>query len=525
MRWTPAAAIGACILASAAQADASCFCMLRRPDPATNLADDIKNPATAVFLLRDGTHTVLTIEPAYEGPITELSMIVPLPTPIAREDVRTISGHHFRRVDRATAPRLRHTWDACPAWWGQPMRRAGRYGAGAAGIMSGDDLGGDDLGVEIEESWDVDEYDVSLLSAAESSGLLTFLRQRGLELPDRAAPILRSYIETGHRFALIEADPSRAQRIGDRMVLSPIQLFYDSEELRVPVRLGTLNSPGEQELLLYVLSRDGRFEVANREALVAPTDVLVRDDYEGGFPALYEAVLDRLYDEHPGATVTERATSLTNGVGLRNVYWFGLDRYVARNAEGHPSWRDLGRWTLSRIRYRYGADLDEDIVLRPAEPLTPDRRRRSNFTVTYRMEHHDAVCPSWRAQQAVARDAATSDEMWTSAEPPWLGDVIATEVLGVAPGAPRPVVEPPAPPAEVIAATDEEPSAPAPAPIPERSASMCAIAEGSRAGLEGLALLAALVLLAARRMRAARRPPRARSSLPASRAFAPRRRA
>mgnify|MGYP000128422975 CR=1 FL=1 len=42
----------------------------------------------------------MTIEAAYEGPAVELSLVVPVPGPIGRENVRTVSGTAFRRLDQ-----------------------------------------------------------------------------------------------------------------------------------------------------------------------------------------------------------------------------------------------------------------------------------------------------------------------------------------------------------------------------------------------------------------------------------------
>ncbi len=513
-----AAALGLAILtvalvnAPAPRAAASCFCMIPTTEE-SSLADDLKNPATAVFLLRDGSRTVLTVEPAYEGPQTRLSMIVPLPSAIERSDVRTISGHHFRRLDRRTAPRLTHAWEACGAPGLRPTSRARGRGAG---MLAGALGAGEDLGVEVEETWDVDEYDVALLSAEESSGLLTFLRRRGLTLPDRAGPLLRSYIETGHRFALIEADPGRAEVVAGRMMLSPLQLAYDSEELRVPVRLGTLNSPGEQELLLYVLSREGRYEVANRESLVMGSGAELDASYEGGFAPLYRGLVDELFRQHPGAAVTEYAATLANPwsgeAGFRDVYWLGLDHHIERTDAGTPRWRDLRRWTLTRIRHRYGTELDDDLVLRPAaEPLSnrePWPRGQSRYVVEMTVRHPGERCPSWAQRRAEARDWATSRELWEGSDTVWPGAALAATFMGIEPGSSPPAPAPPPGPPEETARVVEAP-APVGSPPPpveatprQQVASSCGIRPASQgrgpAWIAGL-LAAGLAFLGRRR--------------------------
>jgi hypothetical protein len=447
---------------------ATCFCMLGPRVPATTTqqrnitADPSYTPASAVVLVRDGRRTVLTIEAAYRGPATDLSMVVPIPSAINREAVRTVSGTLFRRLDGETAPRVRHVWPPCPR---MPMRA----GASAQSEGGGDGFAGrtrteaerlqEDFGVEIQDEWPVDEYDVTLLGAEQSTGLLAFLRERGLELPNVAETMLRGYIESGHRFALFHVDPQRAQRIGEMMMLSPIQIEYESDELRVPVRLGTLNSPGEQELLLYVLSPEGRYEVANRTNLTAPTDIRMRPNARGAFAELYTSVTDELFRRNPGAAITEYA-HVVPGRLSRAAESFGMtvEHDRIRTVDWHIVGREPGRrWTLSRIRHRYGTDANDDLTLRQAAPLRLTRRWRypalrqrvregeNGFHVQYIVEHRG--CTDTSQQRAIARRFATAESMWESRHDLWPGEVIADpiESLAIEPGSHAPDGWPPAP--------------------------------------------------------------------------------
>ena len=107
-----------CLWLIPTDANATCFCMLRPVSVTTTAqrgitSDPSYSPASAVVILRDGRRTVLTIEAAYRGPATELSMVIPIPSAINREAVRTVSGTLFRRFDGETAPRVRHVWPPC----------------------------------------------------------------------------------------------------------------------------------------------------------------------------------------------------------------------------------------------------------------------------------------------------------------------------------------------------------------------------------------------------------------------------
>ncbi|MFO0709656.1 MAG: DUF2330 domain-containing protein [Sandaracinus sp.] len=457
------------------RAHATCFCMMR-PAPSSVqqqrgvTEDPSYNPASAVVLVREGRRTVLTIEAAYQGPAVPLSLVVPVPGPIGREGVRTVSGTAFRRLDQRTAPRVRHVFLPCPP---RPMRMSGAAqsaGAGALGrdSMSSGDRVMDEFGVDIQDEWPVDEYDVTLLSAEQSTGLLAFLRERGLELPDASAEMLRGYIESGHRFVLFRVDPSRAQHLGENMMLSPIQLEYESDELRVPVRLGTLNSPGEQELLLYVISTAGRDDVANRPAVLAPTDLRMRPDARGAFAELYTSITDEVFRATPGAAITEYVHRVGTHVRRSEVETFGVPREARTGrSRGAPA-----TWTVSRIRHRYGTNLADDLTLRQAPPVRLTRRwsrwpqlrvpsareGQSYFHVQYVVEHNQR-CVSDQAQRWMARRFATAESMWESRHDLWPGEVILDpiEELGIQPGSEAPPGWPPPPPAPTPVAAAANP--------------------------------------------------------------------
>src|SRR6266852_1064013 len=56
------------------------------------------------------------------------------------------------------------------------------------------------LGVKIEAEYIVGEYDILILSAEESDGLETWLKQNGYNIPNGASRILESYIKQKMRF-------------------------------------------------------------------------------------------------------------------------------------------------------------------------------------------------------------------------------------------------------------------------------------------------------------------------------------
>jgi len=111
-------------------------------------------------------------------------------------------------------------------------------------------------GVTVEATYDVAEYDVSILSANESDGLVDFLRDNGYRLPDGAEAVLGSYIKQKMHFFIAKVNLARMELSGRRF-LRPLQVRYETAKFMLPLRLGTLNANGPQDLIVLALTRKG----------------------------------------------------------------------------------------------------------------------------------------------------------------------------------------------------------------------------------------------------------------------------
>ena len=109
------------------------------------------------------------------------------------------------------------------------------------------------LGVTIEATYTVGEYDILILSAKESGGLATWLTQNGYKMPQGAAPVLASYLAQNMRFFVAKVNLGEQAKLGFNY-LRPLQIAYESPKFMLPIRLGTLNAEGTQEL--FVLHAD-----------------------------------------------------------------------------------------------------------------------------------------------------------------------------------------------------------------------------------------------------------------------------
>jgi len=133
---------------------------------------DLFNQSSKVALVRDGDRTVITMANDYIGDPTEFAMVIPVPTVITKEQVHISDASLLDHLDAYTAPRLVEYFDSNPC-----ARREYERGFKLSSVLESAAppapvaMADNSLGVTIEESFSVGEYDILILSAKESDGL------------------------------------------------------------------------------------------------------------------------------------------------------------------------------------------------------------------------------------------------------------------------------------------------------------------------------------------------------------------
>jgi hypothetical protein len=74
--------------------------------------------------------------------------------------------------------------------------------------------------------------------------------------------------------------------------LRPLQVRYDTEKFMLPLRLGTVNANGPQDLIVYALTKNGRVEAANYPTVKLPSDMDVPLFVKNDFGNFYKAMFD-----------------------------------------------------------------------------------------------------------------------------------------------------------------------------------------------------------------------------------------
>lgn len=243
--------------------------------------DSPTNSVSEVAIVRSGNQTTLTVSNDIQGDTTSFAMVVPVPEILLEEALHVVSPDVFTRLDAYSAP------------------RAVSYACGEgdsdtdADSDTDTDLDTGDTGdVDVEAEYIVGEYDVKILSATESTSLVTWLQTNGYQVPDASAALLGEYIEAGSFFLAAQVREDAGIASGD--TLSPLQFSYSTEVYGLPIRIGTLNSPGLQELRIYAIndSSDGAVGISNYPQATPQNDCMYCDENFSGF---YGSVLDEAF--------------------------------------------------------------------------------------------------------------------------------------------------------------------------------------------------------------------------------------
>jgi hypothetical protein len=149
-----------------------------------------------------------------------------------------------------------------------------------------------DLGVTIEARYAVGVYDILILSAKESDGLVEWLSLNKYHIPPGAGPVLGSYIRQNMHFFVAKVNLDRQKQASDHF-LSPLQVSYVSSKFMLPIRLGTVNANGPQDLVVFALTRKGRVETTNYQTAKMTSDIGLPLFSQGEFGSIYKAAFDR----------------------------------------------------------------------------------------------------------------------------------------------------------------------------------------------------------------------------------------
>ena len=354
------------------------------------------NKASQVVLVRDDNRTVITMANDFEGDVQDFAVVIPVPTMIEREQINVGDRAVIQHLDAYTSPRLveYHDGDPCMLYERQEMSSNDASLPASAKQLK---RSARSRGVTIEAQYTVGEYDILILSAQESDGLIRWLTENDYKIPRGAERVVDSYLKQNMRFFVARVNVEKQSELGYQY-LRPLQVAYESNKFMLPIRLGTLNAKGKQELYVYALTRTGRVETTNYRTVKLPSNVEVPEFVDGEFADFYRAMFDKqMIKENERAVFLEYAWDMgwcdpcaadplsTKELRQLGVFWVGDNgQEVKRSVQLQAQ-----NVFVTRLHVRYDAEhFPEDLMFQE----TGDRTNYQGRYVIRRPWKGEASC-------------------------------------------------------------------------------------------------------------------------------------
>jgi hypothetical protein len=225
-----------------------------------------------------------------------------------------------------------------------------------------------------------------ILSAKDALGLETWLKQQKYKIPEGAEPLFRPYVQQGMKFFVAKVNAKKVTFDAKGMAaLSPLRFHYDSEKFDLPIRLGLINAKAQQDLIVHILARNQRYEVANYPNVTIPTNIDLVPSAKSEFPFFYVSLFDRTVKANKGAVVTEYAWQAsscdpcpTSPLSAEDFQTLGADVVPSKGAV-KDQYNPAESYVLTRLHARYDkGSLGEDLVFRAAKPIVGGREFLAN---------------------------------------------------------------------------------------------------------------------------------------------------
>lgn len=348
------------------------------------------NKASQVVLVRQEDKTVLTMANDFKGDPKEFAVVIPVPTVLQKDQIHVGDKALLDHLDAYSAPRLVEYFDEDPCSRGRYERALPSAQPMAAARAAEQKAQARSLGVTIEAQYTVGEYDILILSAQQSNGLEAWLRENGYRIPAGASGVLNSYIKQNLKFFVAKVNLQEQAKLG-YSVLRPIQVAYESPKFMLPIRLGTVNADGPQELFVYALTRKGRVEATNYRTVKLPTGmdlpVYVKDRFRDFYTAMFS---HQVATENMSTIFTEYAWDMAwcdpcaaDPLSREELRKLGVFWLVESSPRGQPGPQDV---FMTRLHVR------DDAAHFPEDLVFQETADRTNFQGRYVLRHE------WKGQ-------------------------------------------------------------------------------------------------------------------------------
>lgn len=346
--------------------DASAFCGFY----VAQAGAKVFNNKSEVIIVRNGEKQTITMLNDYKGDLKQFAMVIPVPVVLGRKDIRVMEERLFNSFDQYSAPRMVEYYDQNPCYSYEEDMLESRISKSVRGTSFDMAVAvtKKENKVTIEAQYTIDEYEILILSAKESSGLEDWLKANGYSVPENAKEVLEPYVKDKLKFFAVKVNLTRAKQL-NREYLRPIQITFNSPKFMLPIRLGMANSNGDQDLVVYAFTKTGRVETANYRTVEMPTAKKIPTFVKDDFASFYKGLFDREYEkEGKNAVFVEYAWNVSPNWGVKCDPCVGNPPIVQDLISAGVDWIDPnqsynGNVFFTRLHVRYSREkFPEDLA-------------------------------------------------------------------------------------------------------------------------------------------------------------------
>ncbi len=317
------------------------------------------NKASQVIFVRDGQKSVITMSNDFYGDVKDFAMVVPVPTVLKEKDIKVVDASIFDKLDAYSGPRLVEYYDQNPCqqiyFDAMPLRKSMSMNkVEAEDVLL--EVEEEDLGVTIEATYAIGEYDILILSAEESSGLKKWLTKNNYKIPTDAEEVLDPYIKNNLKFFVVKVNIEEQEELGYE-TLRPIQISFESNRFMLPIRLGMANAKDAQDLIVYAFTKNGRIESTNYRTAKIPSNKNIPTFVEDRFGQFYIDLFKKAYKRNG-----------KNSVFLEYSWDISSSNYVkcdpcATTPPNYSELKDAGIFWVNENTYRGGSNYEGELFI------------------------------------------------------------------------------------------------------------------------------------------------------------------
>lgn len=369
---------------------------------------DVKlfNKTSQVILVRNGERTTVTMSSDFQGNVSDFAMVIPVPTVLQKGDVRVVDRKIFDQFDAYSGPRLVEYFDAspCGVYYDETLSlRASAVRKESVEENEQKDVVLDKYKVAVVARYTVGEYDIQILNAQESGGLEAWLVDHDYKIPDGAREVLEPYIKSNMKFFVVKVNLEEQKALSSQ-ILRPLQISFNSPKFMLPIRLGMANGEGNQDMIIYAFTKNGRVETTNYRTTKMPSDrevpTFVKDYFGRFYTDLYkENIRKEGYDN----VFLEYAWDLSGQNSVKCDPCPSQPPLYNEIVSAGVDWLQTGGWGgytgslfFTRLHVTYNRrDFPQDLIFQE----TPNREQ---FQCRYILRHpaqYSENCSAWTGYQ------------------------------------------------------------------------------------------------------------------------------